>query len=89
MSRLAASGRIKTMLRICSIPCGSCFFLTIPLAAYMICFGRELLELLFRGGAFDAVALNESAMALFWYAFGIPAFAATKVTVRASIPERT
>ncbi len=81
MSRLAASGRIKTMLRMMFDSMRQLLFLTIPLAAYMICFGRELLELLFRGGAFDAVALNESAMALFWYAFGIPAFAATKVTV--------
>ena len=81
MSRLAAAGRLKTMLIMMFGSMRQLLFLTVPLAAYMICFGRELLDLLFRRGAFDTVALNESALALYWYAFGIPAFAATKVTV--------
>lgn len=81
MSRLAANKQFKTMLVMMFRSMRQLLFITVPLAFYMIFFGRDLLDILFQRGAFDVSALNESAQALFWYAFGIPAFAATKVTV--------
>lgn len=81
MSRTAAAGRLKSMLMMMFDSMRQLLFLTVPLGVYMLFFGRNLLEFLFLRGAFDETALNASAYALFWYAFGIPAFAATKVTV--------
>ena len=81
MSRTAAAGQLKSMLMMMFDSMRQLLFITIPLGVYMVFFGRNLLEFLFLRGAFDETALNASAYALFWYAFGIPAFAATKVTV--------
>ena len=81
MSRLAAGFRYKTMLILMFDSMRQLLFITIPLAFYMLFFGRNCLDLLFHRGAFDMTALNEAALALFWYAFGIPAFAAVKITV--------
>lgn len=81
MSRAVALRQLKTMLIMMFRSMRQLLFITVPLGVYMIFFGRNLLELLFLRGAFDETALNASAYALFWYAFGIPAFAATKVTV--------
>lgn len=81
MSRAAAIRQFKSMLMMMFSSMRQLLFITVPLGVYMVFFGRNLLELLFLRGAFDETALNASACALFWYAFGIPAFAATKVTV--------
>ena len=81
MSEAAAAKKLKSMLMMLFSSMRQLLFITIPLAVYMLFFGRNLLDILFRRGAFDETALNASAYALFWYAFGIPAYAATKVTV--------
>ncbi len=56
-------------------------FLTVPLAAFLCVFHIPIIRLTFYRGLFDDRALAETAQALFFYSFGIPAFAAMKVTL--------
>lgn len=56
-------------------------FLTVPLALFMALFHVQILRLVYCRGAFDDRALHETASAMFFYCFGIPSFAALKVTL--------
>lgn len=56
-------------------------FLTVPLAAFMCLFHTELIRMVYYRHAFGETALAETAWAFLFYAFGIPAFAAMKVTL--------
>ena len=65
MSEAAAAKKLKSMLMMLFSSMRQLLFITIPLAVYMLFFGRNLLDILFRRGAFDETALNASAYALF------------------------
>ncbi|MBO4632980.1 MAG: murein biosynthesis integral membrane protein MurJ [Lentisphaeria bacterium] len=56
-------------------------FLTIPLMSFMFLFHKELIRMFYYRGAFTYGALEATAQALLFYTFGIPAFAAMKVTL--------
>ena len=56
-------------------------FMTVPLAAFLCVFHIPIIRLTYYRGLFDDRALVETAQALLYYSFGIPAFAAMKVTL--------
>ncbi|MBO5959195.1 MAG: polysaccharide biosynthesis protein, partial [Lentisphaeria bacterium] len=55
-------------------------FLTIPMTVFLFVFAEPVLRLLFMRGAFGQTALEQTLFALRFYVFGIPAFAAMKLT---------
>lgn len=58
-------------------------FISIPVTIFFFVFGREILQVLFMRGKFDATALEQTLFALQFYVFGIPAFAALKLMTAA------
>jgi len=56
------------------------WYLIIPAAVVFIVFGEDLCRLLFQRGAFAAVDTRNTASALAFYAIGLPAMAAIRVT---------
>lgn len=81
MSRLAVNGQYKTMLILLFDSLRQLLFITVPLAVFLLFFGEDCIRILFMGGKFGEKELEETLRALFWYAFGIPAFASLKVIV--------
>ena len=83
LSKFAASGKMKSVLISTFTSIRQQMFITIPMMVFMILFARELLALLFSGGKFGEMELNQAYKAMFWYAWGIPFFCLTKLTVNA------
>ena len=54
-------------------------FLSLPAAAALLIASKEITSALFGYGSFDIISVNNSAKALFYFAFGLPAFALIKV----------
>ena len=55
----------------------------LPITVFVVIFRELIIRLLFLHGEFDLSALKETAYAMFFYAMGIPAFAAVKIIVSA------
>jgi len=81
MSRAAAQSDIKTMLSHMLFSLRNLLFITFPMAVFMTAFSIPLIRLVYYGGKFGDAALSETAWAFMFYAYGIPAFAAVKITV--------
>ncbi len=81
MSKLSAEKKYKTVLMMQFSSLRQLLFITIPIAVFFAVFGKELLSIVYLRGAFTQKALEETSKAMFWYSFGIPAFAALKVTL--------
>ena len=54
-------------------------FLSLPASLGLIVGSYEITSALFGYGAFDAISVSNSAMALYYFALGLPAFAIIKV----------
>ena len=54
-----------------------------PITLFIISFRESIIRVLFLHGEFDLLALQETSHAMFFYAMGIPAFAAIKISVSA------
>ncbi len=83
LSKLAAEGRIKTMLRMTFDSIRELLFITVPLTLFMVMFSKEIIGLFYQRGKFDETALYETWLAMFWLACGIPAFALIKLVLNA------
>jgi putative peptidoglycan lipid II flippase len=59
---------------------GLSMFLIAPSAVYLAGFGRDVIQLIYQRGAFDAADTANTATALFFYAFGLIGFAGVRVT---------
>ncbi len=81
MSRAAAQSDIKEMLSHMLFSMRSLLFITFPMAVFMTAFSIPLIRLVYFGGKFGEDALAETAWAFMFYAYGVPAFAAVKISV--------
>lgn len=81
MSRSAAQGDFKTMLSHMSFSLRNLLFLTVPMAAFMAAFSVPIIRLVYFGGEFGERELAETSWAFLFYAYGIPAFAAVKISI--------
>jgi len=54
-------------------------FLSLPAAVALLIASDEITSALFGYGSFDEIGINNSAIALFYFAFGLPAFSLIKV----------
>ena len=83
MSRAHADGDRAAFLSTLDFSLRTLLFITVPMTVFLFLFGEPVLKLLFMRGHFDATALEQTVFALRFYVFGIPAFAALKITVTA------
>ena len=56
-----------------------CLFLSIPAAAALVISSTEIVTSLFGYGSFDIDSVNNTAIALTFFAYGVPAFAVLKI----------
>ena len=56
-----------------------CLFLSIPAAAALLISSNEIISSLFGYGSFNIDSVNNTALALTYFAFGVPAFAILKI----------
>jgi len=56
-----------------------CLFLTIPAAVALVIASEEVISALFGYGSFDIQSVNNTAIALTFFAFGVPAFSILKI----------
>lgn len=83
LSKKAAKNNFVDFIEDLSFSLRHIIFLCIPITAFIFLFGKEILSLLYLGGNFTEQNLSETYLALKFYVFGIPAFAALKVSVSA------
>jgi len=81
MSRSAANNDYEQMISSMIFSLRHLLFICIPIAIFIFFFRVEIIRLLFLRGKFDETALKETAFAMMFYAWGIPAFAAVKIVV--------
>jgi len=55
-------------------------FLVLPSAAFLALAGNEIVSLIYRYGAFDSLAADNTTLALLHYSYGLVGFAAVRVT---------
>ncbi len=83
MSVLAAKGEYCAMKDMLKKAMDLLLFLTIPLAAFIFITADDLIRFCFMRGKFGETEAVHAAMALKYYAWGIPAFAAMKLSLAA------
>ena len=83
MSHAHAENDLNKFRNTLGISMRNLMFISIPITVFFFAFGREILQVLFMRGRFDAIALEQTLFALQFYVFGIPAFAALKLITAA------
>ncbi len=63
-------------------------YLTVPAAVTLIVLGRPLMGVVLERGAFDATAATATAVALMWYALGLPGHGVIEIVDRVFYAER-
>lgn len=81
MSQMAVKHNYRDMIATMFSSMRCLLFLTVPLAAFMCVFNTALIRLVYYRGQFGETALAETSWAFLFYAFGVPAFAAMKITL--------
>ncbi len=79
MSRYASRDDRKGLVDGLALGLRQTFFICIPAAFFTFFHRREIIDILFARGEFDASAVSETAWALAFYAPGIPFFATVKI----------
>ena len=80
LSRFAAAGNHSELTAMLEKTIRILLFVSIPFAAFMVCFPQDIISLFFRQGRFDETALNETAYAFLMYSAGIPLFSVFKIS---------
>ena len=83
MSHQAAAGDMQEMKSTLAFSLRIVSFLTIPAAVGLVVMREPIIRVLFEHGEFVAESTGLTGRALFYYAFGLPAFAALKLIVPA------
>jgi putative peptidoglycan lipid II flippase len=83
MSHQAARGDMKELKNTLAFSVRIVSFITIPAAIGLIVLRDPIIRVLFEHGQFKSESTNLTILALFFYAFGLPAFAAIKLIVPA------
>ncbi|HVA71886.1 MAG TPA: murein biosynthesis integral membrane protein MurJ [Candidatus Limnocylindrales bacterium] len=81
MSRLAAAAKHDEMKKTFTFSLRLVSFITIPAAVGLVLLRTPIIQVLFQHGKFVAESTALAARALFYYALGLPAFAAVKIVV--------
>ncbi len=79
LSRAQARGDAREIREGLDYALGMVLFLALPCTAFLLVFGREVIQFLFARGAFGQEAVQETAYALHFYLAGVPAFCCAKV----------
>ncbi|MCP4685077.1 MAG: murein biosynthesis integral membrane protein MurJ [bacterium] len=80
-SETAVRGDMDELGRTFSQTLGLNFFVILPSAAFLAMVGPDIVELVYRWGAFSKVDTANTALALLHYSYGLIGFAAVRVTV--------
>jgi putative peptidoglycan lipid II flippase len=83
MSHQAAAGAMEEMKSTLTFALRIVSFITIPAAVGLVVMREPVISVLFQHGEFMAESTELTTRALFYYAFGLPAFAAIKLIVPA------
>jgi putative peptidoglycan lipid II flippase len=83
MSHQAAAGAMEEMKSTLAFSLRIVSFITIPAAVGLVVMREPIIRVLFEHGEFVAESTGLTTRALFYYAFGLPAFAAIKLIVPA------
>ncbi len=81
VSGMVARGDLTGIYRAFDEAVGINLFVVVPSAAFLGLMGRELVDLIYAWGAFDAVNAANTALALRHYAYGLIGFAVVRVVV--------
>ena len=80
LSRFAAAGNYDELTAMLTKTIRILLFVSIPFAAFMVCFPQNIISLFFQQGRFDETALRETAYAFLMYSAGIPLFSVFKIS---------
>lgn len=83
MSHQAAAGDYDNLKTTLAFSLRIVFFITIPATVGLIVMREPIIRVLFEHGQFVSASTELTTRALFYYAFGVPAFAAVKLIVPA------
>lgn len=83
MTNYFVNNKIKELYSSLIYGINQILYITIPILTIFIIYRFEIISLIFSGDKFGAVEINETAWAMLFYSFGIPAFALVKVIVSA------
>ena len=82
MSTLATSARYRSLRHLVVKVTGAAVLLSIPCAIGLYLFGKPAIHILFQHGAFTKHSTEDTALALFGYAIGLPATIASELLVK-------
>ena len=80
LSRFAAAGNYDELTAMLEKTIRILLFVSIPFAAFMVCFPQSIISLFFQQGRFDETAMRETAYAFLMYSAGIPLFSVFKIS---------
>ena len=80
LSRFAAAGNYDELTAMLTKTIRILLFVSIPFAAFMVCFPQNIISLFFQQGRFDETAMRETAYAFLMYSAGIPLFSVFKIS---------
>lgn len=81
VSGMVARGDLGSVYKAFDEAIGANLFLVVPSAAFLALLGREVVDLIYAWGAFDAIDAANTALALRHYAYGLIGFAGVRVLV--------
>jgi len=79
LSKYIKNDNYKEVLNLQNRALELCLFLSIPAAAALVLASEEIITSLFGYGSFDIESVNNTAIALTFFAFGVPAFSILKI----------
>jgi putative peptidoglycan lipid II flippase len=82
MSRLAAAGDLRGVARTLNFTLGLGFFIAVPATIGLVMLRTPITRLLFERGQFGPAETVATAQALLWYALGLAAFSAARITAQ-------
>ena len=82
MSTLATSGRYRSLCKLVVKVAGAAILLSVPCAIGLYLFGKPAIHILFQHGAFTKHSTEDTALALFGYAVGLPATVGSELLVK-------
>jgi putative peptidoglycan lipid II flippase len=82
MSRQAASGDFGGVARTLNFTLGLGFFVAVPATIGLVMLRTPITRVLFERGQFGPAETMATAQALFWYALGLAAFSAARITAQ-------
>ena len=80
LSRFAGAGRYDDLTAMLTKTIRILLFVSVPFAAFMVCFPEEIIRIFYHYGNFDETAVRETTYAFLMYSAGIPLFSVFKIS---------